>query len=65
MIVFGRTKYNLYLLASPESLEDPMKPTSKDKECTGYSTNAESRGECNYFHKFIGGLDVVVGAFCK
>jgi len=25
------------LLASSESLEDPKKPTSKDKECTHYT----------------------------
>ena len=32
---FGRTNYdNLYLLASTEFLECPLKPTSKDAECT-------------------------------
>ena len=31
---FGKTKNNLYLLASNESLKRPSKHTSKDEECT-------------------------------
>ena len=31
MIHFGRTKCYLYLLASSESLQGPMKPTSKER----------------------------------